>query len=207
MDAFLVSYITILTHLAKLDILPLYIYVFYKKYKELFKMATTPQPQQPQQPQQPVAPNTPYEQQPVSQQYFAQPQAAPVQYVVAAKSLKGKGGWLAFFMIIAGIASLSYAAQFINSFNNNDVMAVISSRILFAFAIAAVILIALEKKIAKWVYIAFWAASLIFSLISGAVAGADATTIATAGVIQLVILVFVTLYFLTSKRVKETLIK
>lgn len=171
-------------------------------------MATTPQPQQPQnQIQEPVAQTTPYEQQPVSQQYFAQPQGAPVQYVVAAKSLKGKGGWLGFFMVIAGLASLGYAGQFINSFNNNDVLAVICAPILFAFAIAAVVLTALEKKIAKWAHIGFWAASLVVSLISGAVSGADATSIATAGVIQLIIVVFVALYFVTSKRVKETLIK
>ena len=47
----------------------------------------------------PVEQNVPYEQQPVNQQYFAQPQAAPVQYVVMAQSLKGVKGWLAFFMV------------------------------------------------------------------------------------------------------------
>lgn len=172
-------------------------------------MANEPQqPQnQPQTPQTPVPPTTPYEQQPVSQQYFAQPEAAPVQYVVAAKSLKGKGGWLAFFMIIAALASLGYATQFISSIQNNDVTTVIFSPILFVFALAAVILIALEKKIAKWVYIAFWSVSLIFGIVSGAVAGSSASSIATAAIVQLIILVFVTLYFVTSKRVKETLIK
>jgi hypothetical protein len=45
----------------------------------------------------PAEQNIPYEQQPVNQQYFAQPQAAPVQYVVMAQSLKGVKGWLAFY--------------------------------------------------------------------------------------------------------------
>ena len=36
----------------------------------------------------PAEQNASYEQQPVNQQYFAQPQAAPVQYVVMAQSLK-----------------------------------------------------------------------------------------------------------------------
>jgi len=52
--------------------------------------------------------NTPYEQQPVSQQYFAQPQAAPVQYVVMAESLKGVKGWLIFFDIFTCTSNLGY---------------------------------------------------------------------------------------------------
>ena len=51
----------------------------------------------------PAEQNVPYEHQPVNQQYFAQPQAAPVQYVVMAQSLKGVKGWLAFFMVCLAI--------------------------------------------------------------------------------------------------------
>lgn len=167
-------------------------------------MTKAPEPQV----QQPVPPTTPYEQQPVSQQYFAQPQAAPVQYVVQAQSLKGKSGWLAFFMVIAGLASLGYISMFFtDGIANKDVTAMIFSPLLFAFSLAAVILIALEMKIAKWVYIAFWATTVVYTTVTSIVAGNEATEVASTTVVGLVVLVLVSLYFITSKRVKETLIK
>lgn len=159
-------------------------------------------------PQQPVPPTTPYEQQPVAQQYFAQPQAAPVQYVVAAQSLKGKGGWLGFFMVIAGLASLGYVSMFFaDGVTNGNIAAMIFAPLLFIFSLAAVILIALEMKIAKWIYIAFWATSVVYTTVSSITSGNDVTQVASGTIVGIVILVLVSLYFVTSKRVKETLIK
>ena len=41
-----------------------------------------------------------------NQQYFAQPSAAPVQYVVMANSLKGVKGWLAFLTVLMGFGGI-----------------------------------------------------------------------------------------------------
>jgi hypothetical protein len=174
-----------------------------------------PQAQQPQyQSQEPVPQNTPYQQQPVAQQYFAQPQAAPVQYVVAAKSLKGKGGWLAFFMVLAALASLGYVTMFFNAFSTQNIPDLIFAPLMFALALACVILIALEMKIAKWLYIGFWATTVVYSTVSSIVNPSplipDDSRIAQvlSGLIGGIVgLVLISLYFITSKRVKETLIK
>ena len=55
------------------------------------------------------------QQEQVSQQYFAQPQAAPVQYVVMAESLKGVKGWLMFFLVCFAIGGLSYTGMFFSA--------------------------------------------------------------------------------------------
>ena len=47
-----------------------------------------------------------------NQQYFAQPQAAPVQYVVMANSLKGVKGWLAFLTVLMGFGGIIYTLMF-----------------------------------------------------------------------------------------------
>ena len=81
----------------------------------------TPEQQQPVAPapeQQPAAPAplTPEQQQTeVGQQYFAQPQAAPVQYVVMAPSLKGVKGWLLFFAVVLGLAGIGYIGMFFSA--------------------------------------------------------------------------------------------
>ena len=85
--------------------------------------------------------NTPYEQQPVSQQYFTQPQAAPVQYVVMAESLKGVKGWLMFFVVCFVIGSLVNTAVFFQAIMNlsqpENVISLIFSPILVVLAIYA----------------------------------------------------------------------
>jgi len=165
-------------------------------------------PEQPQyQSQQPVPPTTPYEQQPVAQQYFAQPQAAPVQYVVQAQSLKGKSGWLGFFMVMAGLYSLAEVGIFFNSFATGRIVDTIFAPILCIAALAAVTLIALEMKIAKWVYIGFYVAACLYNDISAAVSGVEATSLASIVTVNIIVTVLVALYFITSKRVKETLVK
>ena len=153
---------------------------------------------------------TVYEQQPVQQQYFAQPNAAPVQYVVQANSLKGIKGWLAFFMIIAGLAALSYSGILISSISYlsgiSQIINIVFMPLLIAGAIASVALIALEKRLARNVYIGFGTLVLLHSVISTAVGG-DVTSIVAGFMSGSIWLTFVILYFMTSKRVKETLIK
>ena len=68
-----------------------------------------------------------YEQQPVNQQYFAQPQAAPVQYVVMAQLFKGVKGWFAFFMVCLAIDGVCSVGLFFTSLLNlGDPSAVVS---------------------------------------------------------------------------------
>ncbi len=168
--------------------------------------APTANYQQPTQAQQ----QAPYEQQPVQQQYFAQPNAASVQYVVQAQSLKGVQGWLGFFMIMAGLAALSYAGMLTAALSNlsgaTEVVTAIFSPILFVAAIAAVATIAMEKRIASKVYIGFSTLILLYNIVTTATFGEVAAVV--SGVLMGgVWLTFVILYFHTSKRVKETLVK
>jgi len=171
----------------------------------------TPTPTQPT--QTPVATpaptQTPYEQQPVQQQYFAQPNAAPVQYVIAAQSLKGNRGWLLFFTIISALAALGYVGITIAAFSNistDSIAEIIFAPILFIGAVASVVLTSLEKKIAKYTFIGFYALAYIYQIISVAIKGADAASLISSVMIGGLWVLFVSLYFLTSKRVKETLI-
>lgn len=153
---------------------------------------------------------TPYNQQPVQQQYFAQPHAAPVQYVVQAQSLKGVRGWLGFFMVIAGLLALSFTGMLITAttnFESSLIADVIMLPLMIGAAIASVATIAMEKKIARLIYIGFGAILLLYSILSSAVRGAEAETIIGSILTGGLWLTFVALYFVTSKRVKETLVK
>lgn len=165
-------------------------------------------PQQPQTTQ----PQVPYEQQPVQQQYFAQPQAAPVQYIIAAQSLKGVRGWLLFFVIVAGLSSLGYISIIVNGLANvaDGGQAVVDSLfgpLLLVASIAAIVAIVLEKKVGKYLYTGFIALTFIYSLIGASIAGGEATGIITSLLFGVLITGFIGLYFRVSKRVKETLVK
>lgn len=182
-----------------------------------------PQDQQPQQqpaptkparaavPTEPVAESTPYQQQPVSQQYFAQPQAAPVQYVVMAESLKGVKGWLMALVILFAISALAYIGTFFASFNFLDkpfgIVALLFSPILCGLAVASVVFITMQKKLGKWIAIGFLSTAAVYSLISSIILGSsDVATLMSGIVSSLLVTGFAILYFLVSKRVKETLV-
>ena len=170
----------------------------------------TTTPTQPTQAPAPTPAPTPYEQQPVQQQYFAQPNAAPVQYVIATQSLKGLRGWLLFFTVISGLAALGYIGITITAFSNvsaDTIAEVIFAPLLFLAATASVVLTALEMKIAKYTFIGFYAVAYLYQIISAAVKGADATSLITSIMVGGLWVLFVSLYFITSKRVKETLVK
>lgn len=168
-------------------------------------------PQNYQQPT-PAQQQAPYEQQPVQQQYFAQPNAAQVHYVIQAQSLKGLQGWLGFFMVAAGIFALSYATALVatvSSLENagpTEIVNVIFLPLLLAASITAVVLLALEKRIARYAYIGFGSLVLLHSIVSTATTG-DAALVMTGFLSGAIWLTFVILYFVTSKRVKETLVK
>ena len=161
----------------------------------------------------PAPAETPYEKQPVNQQYFAQPQAAPVQYVVMAPSLKGVKGWLAFFMVILAIDALIYVGVFFNSLLNLSV----ATSVIVALSISAVVTINMQKKLGKRLAIATYLVTLLHSVINIIVTnvgvpgnGFDTTTDivnAISGLTsQVIVSGLLCLYFCVSKRVKETLI-
>lgn len=166
----------------------------------------------------PQSQQTPYEQQPVNQQYFAQPQAAPVQYVVMAESLKGVRGWLLFFVIVLGCGAIGSIGSFFTSITDlaeptNVVNAVMLPFVILA-SIAAVVLIALQKRLGRWM------AMLAIGIVMAYAVTTQITEYATSSGIQrmdipllistiisaLLMLGGVMLYFIVSRRVKETLI-
>ena len=160
--------------------------------------------------------NTPYEQQPVSQQYFAQPQAAPVQYVVMAESLKGVKGWLMFFVVCFVIGSLVNTAVFFRAIMNlsqpENVISLIFSPILVVLAICTVVFIAMQKRLGKWLAVIAVATAGLGSTANAIVmhasgrSGEDTPTIIGAIIAMLIMDGLVILYFFASRRVKETLV-
>ena len=168
----------------------------------------------------PAPAETLYEKQPVNQQYFAQPQAAPVQYVVMAPSLKGVKGWLAFFMVILAIDALIYVGVFFNSLLNlsvaTSIISAVMAPIIVALSISAVVTINMQKKLGKRLAIATYLVTLLHSVINIIVTtvgapgnGFDTTTDivnAISGLTsQVIVSGLLCLYFCVSKRVKETL--
>ena len=160
--------------------------------------------------------NTPYEQQPVSQQYFAQPQAAPVQYVVMAESLKGVKGWLMFFVVCFVIGSLVNTAVFFQAIMNlsqpENVISLIFSPILVVLAICAVVFITMQKRLGKWLAVATIATAGLGNVANAVViyasgrSGVDVSAFITGIVTMLIVEGLVILYFFASRRVKETLV-
>ena len=173
----------------------------------------------------PVPKDTPYQQQPVNQQYFAQPQAAPVQYVVMTQSLKGIKGWLMFFMILFVLQAIAYISVFFSSMNNLSsaagVIAFIFSPFIAISAAITVVLISMNKKLGRWTAITTIGltavSSIILSIVGFAVTSGSrygsyyaenrsVTTLISGIVITILCAAFVSLYFVRSRRVKETLV-
>jgi hypothetical protein len=162
--------------------------------------------------------DTPYQQQPVNQQYFAQPQAAPVQYVVMAESLKGIKGWLAFLTILMGLGGILFTLVFFGSLLDIStaagVVSVIFAPVVAILSIAAVILINLQKKIARYFSIASYMTgaaylSVLQIVLSASEPSSDSNNVTTCiAVIALFLLTgaLMSLYFILSRRVKETLV-
>lgn len=162
--------------------------------------------------------DTPYQQQPVNQQYFAQPQAAPVQYVVMAESLKGIKGWLAFLTVLMGLGGILFTLVFFGSLLDIStaagVVSVIFAPVVAILSIAAVILINLQKKIARYFSIASYMTgaaylSVLQIVLSASEPSSDSNNVTTC--IAVVVLFLLTgslmsLYFILSRRVKETLV-
>ncbi|PID33515.1 hypothetical protein CR969_00355 [Candidatus Saccharibacteria bacterium] len=171
--------------------------------------------------------------QPVTQQPGAQPQ--PAQYVVMQQSTKGIGGWLIFWMVMFGLAAITYIYSFFGAMtvlhSANGIVALIFSPILAVGYIAAVVAMSMEKKISKLITWASLGVSAIYSVIASIVYyitsshfnsrydyisysysrdGVDVDSLPMLIAFILVSLVLhglVALYFVLSRRVKETLVK
>jgi hypothetical protein len=142
-----------------------------------------------------------------------------VQYVKMEKSLKGIGGWLLFFMICFSLGSFSTLSFMIYNFFapvNDSVTLVnaIFAPLMFAVMLTTVVLAALQMKIAKITAISTYVLSAIFSIVLTLVRAAE-TKIAGAGWAGIIVgILFVVifsgllcLYWILSRRVKETLTK
>jgi hypothetical protein len=117
---------------------------------------------------------------------------------------------LLFFTIVSGLAALGYIGITITAFSNvsaETIPEVIFAPLLFLGATASVVLTALEKKIAKYTFIGFYVVAYLYQIISVAVKGADTASLITSIMAGGLWVLFVSLYFITSKRVKETLVK
>jgi len=142
----------------------------------------------------------------------AQPQQ--VQYVVSERSLHGVGGWLAFWLVIFSILTISGIYSFVTAISGegsgDTTMQAIFMPLLAIGSGATVVLVAMQKQLGKLVAtgtIGVWA---LYSMISVMTDTDPSKTVAlkTASVLANVVLFgLIVLYFWTSKRVKQTLTK
>ena len=190
----------------------------YAQPQQPYMQQPQPMMQTPMQPQPQMQPQT--ASQPMPGQY-AQPQQ-PMQYVMMQQSLKGVGGWLMFFIIWFGIVALSDIALFFVAMMNlslpSNVVSMIFTPILAGGYIASLVLLSMEKRIAKilsWITIGVSAVySIVNMIVLFAAGGVDSTgervtvfTLLSFITLSVAVHSLMALYFVLSKRVKETLVK
>ena len=167
-------------------------------------------------------------QQPVDQQPIAQQPQAPqqpgvpyqppvqVQYVVSQQSLEGLGGWLMFWVVVFSLSGIGYITTFFNSIQYGGTaaatLALIFTPILAGLYIGSVVLIALRKKLGKWLSIGTLAISALYITIGIIVAVSEASRVEIAAVVGSILVNIVlhglfALYFIVSKRVNLTLVR
>jgi len=160
------------------------------------------------------------------------PQVQPVQqvqYVTMEKSLKGVGGWLIFWIIMFSLAAIGYISAFFASMmslsNAASIVTLIFAPILAAGFITSVVMIAMQKRIGKLVTFITLGVSAVYALINSIVgyltvgnAAGHYSYSASSSVeksipmliasilISLLVHALVALYFVLSRRVKETLV-
>ncbi len=190
----------------------------YAQPQQPYMQQPQPMMQTPMQPQPQMQPQM--ASQPMPGQY-AQPQQ-PMQYVMMQQSLKGVGGWLMFFIIWFGIVALSDIALFFVAMMNlslpSNVVSMIFTPILAGGYIASLVLLSMEKRIAKilsWITIGVSAVySIVNMIVLFAAGGVDSTgervtvfTLLSFITLSVAVHSLMALYFVLSKRVKETLVK
>lgn len=154
-----------------------------------------------------------------------QPQPQVIQqYVVQEKSLQGLGGMLIFWMIVFSLVAIGQIFAFAVALSSGDlsgsdkVITLLFAPLLAIGYIALTVLIALQKKLAIMTAFGVFGLSALYSLVTAIVgfsAGEQETSSTGASGVPLLIaqilvslLVYglFALYFLVSKRVKQTLV-
>jgi len=147
---------------------------------------------------------------PQSQPQQMQPQP---QYIVQAKSLDGLGGWLIFWLIVFGINGISYVALFFAAIDaggseNGSVLTMILGLPLAILFFAALATVAMQKKIGRTLSIAAIVGGGLFLAIMSVIEGNDSLALTVSSVLTIMIGAgLFSLYFVASKRVKQTLVK
>lgn len=190
----------------------------YTQPQQPYMQQPQPMMQAPMQPQPQMQPQM--APQPMPGQY-TQPQQ-PMQYVMMQQSLKGVGGWLMFFIVWFGIVALSDIAMFFVAMMNlslpSNVVSMIFTPILAGGYITSLVLLSMEKRIAKilsWITIGVSAVySIVNMIVLFAAGGVDSTgervtvfTLLSFITLSVAVHSLMALYFVLSKRVKETLVK
>ncbi len=171
--------------------------------------APRPEPVKPAQsqakPAQPVAPPTA----PVAEQN--------IQYIMQEKSLNGLAGWLVFWMIVFALNGVTFITLFFGMIDAGiddpaNALTLVFAPILAISYLAATILIALRKKLAKWVSVGTFGLSALFMILLMIIDTQETGDMPLAMLVGTILATLVSsglmaMYFLVSKRVAQTLIK
>ncbi len=149
----------------------------------------------------------------------AQPQAVQHQYVIQEKSLKGIGGALIFWLVVFTLFAIGYLYTFAAGLTGEgstgeNVVTLLFTPILAIGFTASVVLIALQKKLAVLVTLVtlgvhalYTAVTTIISYTSSSIGAAESLPLLIVTIIAGVLITgLVGLYFIVSKRVKQTLV-
>jgi hypothetical protein len=146
------------------------------------------------------------------------PSPVKIQYVVAQKSLNGIGGWLIFWLVVFSIGGIGEIMSFFTMIANGatsatDVLFIIFAPIIAVGYIGSVVLIAMRKKLAKLTSIAAISVMSLYSILNVIITtsqnysdGQNITTTIGGIIGSLIMTGLLILYFMTSKRVRQTLV-
>lgn len=144
-------------------------------------------------------------------------QPVQTQYVIQEQSLNGLSGWLAFWMVIFTIGGLGFIVSFFGAIETGteepaSVLLMVFAPILAIAYITSTVLIALRKKIARWVSIGAIGLAGLYSAINVVISASEASEMPVTGIVAgilttLVLTGLMALYFIVSKRVHQTLVK
>jgi O-antigen/teichoic acid export membrane protein len=154
-------------------------------------------------------------------QYVQVPvQQVQVQAVKNIQDLHGLGGWLMFFLICFVLSSLSFFSVtifgiFTPTNTVTSIVTAIFAPLIFSIAALSATLIILQQKIARYTSIAVYGVSVLFTatttitaLTETSITGGAAWGSAIVSIFaSLLVSGLLSLYFIQSKRVKETLVK
>ena len=168
-----------------------------------------------QTPVQPAPASTPAPMQPWPEQT---PTPAKIQYVVMQRSLNGIGGWLIFWMVIFSLNGLGFIARFFTQLTTgattaSEIVTTIFAPFIAISCIASVIVIALRKMYGKLASIASIGVMALYSVINSVITASEGASsagvgAAVSGIIATIVFSgLMILYFVSSKRIKQTLVE